>query len=255
MPLAPSFQLRDLIQAVVEGDLSTLIENVTSSNVNYTDPHHHLSLVMWAAALGRLPTTQLLLSRGASLAQVDRCGFTILHRAVWSADVSVVHTVLFTTPLSVGISFSDAGTICARPSLISLQPPTWRPGAQRLVNAVHSSSGRTPLMLAALSGHADIVRFLLVTCGADPYPRDSYGLAAVDLAAVCGHLEVVRQLLSLTVAPNGGSCSAADVFPTAQCNAEEYIEIAKTLPQRERLCSVNKLLNENLEEASRVAAA
>ncbi|KAG5477489.1 hypothetical protein CUR178_05193 [Leishmania enriettii] len=260
MLLEPSFQLTDLIQAVVEGDLSTLMENVTPSNVNYTDPHHRLSLVMWAATLGRLPTTQLLLSRGASLAQVDRHGFTILHRAVWSADVSIVQTVLFTSPISAATSSSGAGTTGAPPSFIYSQQPsssplTWRPGAQRLVNAVHPASGRTPLMLAALSGHAHVARFLLVTCAADPYLRDSYNLTAVDLAAVCGHLDVVRLLLNLTVAPNGATYSAADVFPTAQCNAEEYIEIAKTIPQRERLCSVNKLLNENLAEASRVAAA
>ncbi|KAG5502825.1 hypothetical protein JKF63_04593 [Porcisia hertigi] len=250
----------DLTQAVIQGDLSILMENVTLSNVNYTDPKYRLSLLMWAVALGRLPTTQLLLSRGASLAQVDRYGFTVFHRAVWCADVSIIHTLLFMTPFSATVaSSSSAATAPAHPSAtsstsVSSSRLTWRPGAQRLVNAVHPTTGRTPLMLAALSGHADVVHFLLVVCNADPYPRDSHGLAAVDLAALSGYLQIVRLLLDLTVAPNGVGNSAADVFPKTQCSAEEYIEIAKTIPQRQRLCAVNKLLNEKLDEASRIAA-
>ncbi|KAK7200357.1 Ankyrin repeats (3 copies)/Ankyrin repeats (many copies)/Ankyrin repeat [Novymonas esmeraldas] len=264
MPLVPSFRLTDLIHAVINGDLSTLLDNVTAANVNYTDPQYRLSLVMWAVTLGRLPTTELLLSRGASLAQVDRYGFTILHRAVWTADVPVLHMVLFTTPLSASAAAASPSAHGAHAHLspsasLSSQsaspvPLTWRPGAQRLVNAVHAPTGRTPLMLAALCGHVDVVRFLLVTCAADPYPRDSHHLTAVDLAALCGHLHVVRLLLSLTVAPNGAGDGAADVFPTTQCGAEEYIEVAKTMPQRQRLCDVNRLLNENLAAASRVAA-
>ncbi|GET89188.1 hypothetical protein, conserved [Leishmania tarentolae] len=259
MPLAPSLPFADLTQAVIQGDLSALMENVTPSNVNYTDPHYRLSLVMWAVTLGRLPTTELLLSRGASLAQVDRQGFTILHRAVWSANVSIIHMVLFITPMSAVASSTGlrASATGAHTFTNSSQPTsllTWRPGAQRLVNAVHPATGRTPLMLAALSGQVEVVRYLLVTCAADPYLRDSYGLTAVDLAALCGYLHMVQLLLNLTVAPNGASESAADVFPTTQRSAEDYIEIAKSIPQRERLCAVNKLLNESLAEASRVAA-
>ncbi|CAJ1009160.1 putative Ankyrin repeat (many copies)/Ankyrin repeat (3 copies)/Ankyrin repeat [Leishmania naiffi] len=259
MLLAPSLQVMDLVHMVIQGNLSALIEDVTPSNVNYTDAQYRLSLLMWAVTLNRLPTAQVLLSRGASLALVDRHGFTILHRAVWNADVPIIHMVLFITPMSAVASSSDAGATGTHPFTTSSQSAsssllTWRPGAQRLVNAVHPATGRTPLMLAALSGRVDVVRFLLVTCAADPYPRDSYGLTAVDLAALCGHLHVVQQLLNLTVAPNGAGGSAADVFPTTQCRAEDYIEVAKTIPQRQRLCAVNKLLNENLTEASRVAA-
>lgn len=271
-PLASSFRLTDLVHAVVQGDLSALMENVTKANVNHTDPQFRMPLAMWAVALGRLPTTELLLSRGASLALVDRYGFTILHRAVWSTSVPIIHTVLFASPMSVTATAAESRTASAspqcrpttRPGGLPPSPPragslanalTWRPGAQRLVNAVHAPTGRTPLMLAALCGHVDVVRFLMVTCGADPYPRDGSGFTAIDLAAVCGHLPVVRLLLSLSVSPNGTADGGSDIFPTTQCSAEEYIEIAKTVPQRARLCAVNKLLNENIAEASRVAAA
>ncbi|KAL7706326.1 Ankyrin repeats (many copies)/Ankyrin repeats (3 copies)/Ankyrin repeat [Lotmaria passim] len=277
--LASSFRITDLLQAVIQGDLSAVMESVNAANVNYTDPQYRLSLVMWAVTLGRLPTAEVLISRGASLFQLDRYGFTIVHRAVWSADVATLHMVLFQTPRAAASQGgyapptqpsspprpTAATASGARPAAEqeeevnreSAHRLSWRPNAQRLVNAVHAPTGRTPLMLAAVRGHTDIVRFLLNTCGADPFQKDHNGFAAIDLAALCGHVEMVRLLLQLSVAANGDGCGdgAAFTFPSTQRRAEDYCEVAQTLPQRQRLFAVNELLNENLAEASRVAAA
>ncbi|KPA79532.1 hypothetical protein ABB37_05352 [Leptomonas pyrrhocoris] len=253
--LASSLRVNELLQAVVQGNLSAVMECVSPANVNYTDPQYRLSLVMWAVSLGRLPTVEVLLSRGASLSQLDRYGFSILHRAVWSADIPTIHMVLFQTPLATSASSSSpADKDCAQRSSRDL---TWRPGAQRLVNTVHAPTGRTPVMLAAVRGHTGVVRFLLETCGADPFQRDHLGFAAIDLAALSGHLQMVRLFLQLAVAQNGDGCGdgAAYVFPSTQRSAEDYCEVAQTLPQRQRLFALNKILNANLAEASRVAAA
>jgi ankyrin repeat protein len=275
--LTSSFRITDLLQAVIDGDLSTVMDSVTPANVNYTDPQYRLSLLMWAVTLGRLPTAEVLISRGASLSQLDRYGFTILHRAVWSADVPTLHMLLFQTPrpsaaLSTSSTAAGANAAAVNPPSPPWRPNTspgktpaerrlhelsWRPVAQRLVNAVHAPTGRTPLMLAAVRGHTDIVRFLLLTCGADPFLTDHHGFAAIDLAALCGHMQVVRLFLQLTVAPNGdaGGDGAAYVFPATQRGAEEYCEVAQSLPQRQRLFAVNAVVNANLSAASRAAAA
>ncbi|KPI88330.1 hypothetical protein ABL78_2569 [Leptomonas seymouri] len=257
--LTSSFRITDLVQAVIQGNLSAVMDSVTPANVNYTDPQYRLSLVMWAVTLGRLPTAEVLISRGASLSQLDRYGFTILHRAVWSADLPMIHMLLFQTPFpaSTGALSPTADSPSKSHVHWRLRELTWRPSAQRLVNAVHAPTGRTPLMLAAVRGSSDIVRFLLEACGADPFQKDRYGFAAIDLAALSGHVQMVRLFLQLTVAQNGDGCGdgAASVFPGTQRNAEDYCEVAQTLPQRQRLFALNEMLNADLAEASRVAAA
>lgn len=241
----PSAGCHELLQAVMAGDLRMLLDCITSANVNYVDPQYRLSLVMWAVSLGRLPTTELLLSCGASIAQVDRYGFTILHRAVWSGDVSLLRMILFLSPAYLLNGKRDGVGHGS-----SLGAMRWRHGAQRLINAIHSGTGRTPLMLAAVRGDVAVVRFLLQDCQADLYLVDKDGLSAMDLAALCGHCSVVQILLEL--APGDGTGSIC--FPEPQQRAEDYCDIAKTVPQRFRLRSVNKRLTEELMEASRIAA-
>lgn len=53
--------------------------------------------------------------------------------------------------------------------------------------------GRTPLMAAAMRGHADIVR-LLLAAGADRHLRDRQGLSAADHAERAGHAALLPVL-------------------------------------------------------------
>lgn len=54
--------------------------------------------------------------------------------------------------------------------------------------------GRTPIMVAARNGRADLVR-LLLEAGADPELTDSIGESPLIMAAAHGHAEVCKLLL------------------------------------------------------------
>lgn len=363
-----SYRANQILQAVIYGNFSNLTYEVTRSNVNYIDPQNRMSLLMWAVALGRLPTVELLLSRGATIFPLDGLGFTVLHRAVWSGDTSIVCALLFLSPeslvpetrnpfptkgriadgaaiagewqadrkdaaleqqqqqqlrderervggrplsnnggdSSLGASSSverqqqgrntssmatrapEGGSSSLNGDNISVftrwlvseshkqlaeaasdgggadeesvlrrhrrQRPIgstlrWREGAKRLVNAVHPSTGRTPLMLAAVRGSAHIVDFLVNVCEADMYCRDVEGFTAFDLAALCGHLHILRIFLAKVDGDGTGRA-----FPCLQQRAEEFGETAKTIPQRNVLNEMNRLMALDYSRQSYVSA-
>lgn len=361
-----SYRANQILQAVIYGNFSNLTYEVTRSNVNYIDPQNRMSLLMWAVALGRLPTVELLLSRGATLFPLDGLGFTVLHRAVWSGDTSIVCALLFLSPESLvpdtrnpfpakgriadGAAIADEWQADRKAAAVEQQragarqtssssesnpggsgadhtvghryPPEqqqqedeegsrmnqhmmnsmnndhnisvftrwlvteshkqlaetinssggravdeetelrrqhrrraigstlrWREGAKRLVNAVHPSTGRTPLMLAAVRGSAHIVDFLVNVCDADMYCRDVEGFTAFDLAALCGHLHILR--IFLAKADGDGTGRA---FPCLQQRAEEFGETAKTIPQRNVLNDMNRLMALDYSRQSYVSA-
>lgn len=304
MQISKSWYINKLFMAVVQGDLHYLFDAVCPKNVNYTDPRYGLTLLQWAVSLSRLPTVELLLSRGATLFTTDLLGFSPLHRAVWRADASVVRTLLFLSPSSAfaitddnrnrsscrpfvsssPISLtsttedpyksssddsgdcvvSDTSSLGSHSSAVqptpratatvaqyraALNAPTWRPGAQRLVNMPHVATGRTPLMLAAARGNEAIVTLLINVCGADIYMKDKDGFTAADLAALCGHTAIL-QLFLLKVEGDG----TGRAFQSIQQQAEEFCDTAKTLAQRERLNQMNNMMCLDLSLQSYVSS-
>ena len=61
--------------------------------------------------------------------------------------------------------------------------------------------GRTPLHLAVLDDHLDIVRFIMERVD-DPNPADQEGSTPLHYAALCGHLDIVRLFIERGEDPN-----------------------------------------------------
>lgn len=341
-----SYRTLQILDAIRAGDISFLNSEVTRANVNFIDPETRLSLLMWAIDAGQLPCLLLLLSRGASLLPVDRLGFTVLHRAVWSGSLSMIRALLLISPDTIASAASAATDMIVSPSsapavsgalaegerrhvfggpLLStsssralhqgnqegsrqetayegpsngttspsgangmsegntgmnggallrggggrlhmeggleesqgrewLTPRArpslrWRKGGQRLVNAIHPLTGRTPLMLAAVRGSASIVQFLVNVCEADIYFRDNEGFTAFDLAAMCGHLHILHLFLSKADGDGLGNA-----FPFLQQRAELFGENAKTIHQRQVLNEMNRMMSADFARQSYVSA-
>ena len=105
------------------------------------------SPLMIAAIKGRLASAKRLIQRGA---EVNKTGWTPLHYAASRAEPDSVEMV---------------GLLLEHHAYIDAESP----------------NRSTPLMLAAMYGHADVVRLLLEE-GADPSLRNEQGLTAVDFA-------------------------------------------------------------------------
>jgi uncharacterized protein len=105
------------------------------------------SPLMIAAIKGRLASAKRLIQRGA---EVNKTGWTPLHYAASRAETDSVEM---------------ARLLLEHHAYIDAESP----------------NRSTPLMLAAMYGHADVVRLLLEE-GADPSLRNEQGLTAVDFA-------------------------------------------------------------------------
>ena len=62
-----------------------------------------------------------------------------------------------------------------------------------LVSVKQACDGWTPLLLAALKGHLEVVKFL-VWIGCDKEAKHNDGSTLLHLASLNGHLEVVKYL-------------------------------------------------------------
>jgi serine/threonine-protein phosphatase 6 regulatory ankyrin repeat subunit B len=116
-----------------------------------------------AAAAGDLPAVELLLDHGADLRYVDRDGWTACSRAAQSSNGLIMQRLIAADP-----SLADRRTL----------------------------KGNTPLMIAAMSGHVEVVRMLATaTAGVDINATTNKGISAVLFASQRGHVHVVQLLI------------------------------------------------------------
>ncbi|KAF0684906.1 Aste57867_23150 [Aphanomyces stellatus] len=149
-----------------------------------------------AAAYGRLDIVQLLLTKGADAHVADHeFRMTALLRAAKNGHVSCVQTLLPVS--SVNVASTDGETalhVATRVAIKTKHLSTMEAlMCQADVNAA-TIEGLTPLILAAQSGSAEVVAFLL-THGANTDKQTDTGATALHLASQYGHVDVVGQLL------------------------------------------------------------
>lgn len=78
-------------------------------------------------------------------------------------------------------------------------------------------TGQTPLFVACLWGHSNVLKFLLEECKADPSATDSAGLTPLGSAAQRGHIAVVEMLLELEISNLGRDAYREALCVAAMC--------------------------------------
>ncbi|KAH9560922.1 hypothetical protein CY35_06G133900 [Sphagnum magellanicum] len=189
-----SCKVIDVLFAELEVRGHNLVTFVNATDVLDRTALHYIaeegSVEMLKHLLERCPT-------GMSVTGVDCHGFTPIHLAVRrghtrvvellltvpSMDANVAATVNASTPSGLKPWESDHFALC-RPNLL-LKAPEKLPPAGNL----------TPLHLAAMDGHTEIVELLLKWEGILVAQVDTKGLSPFDYSLQNGHLGVVKLLL------------------------------------------------------------
>ncbi|XP_071115609.1 ankyrin repeat domain-containing protein 50-like [Haliotis cracherodii] len=225
---APSFT--ELHNASEAGDLSRVKLILSQGRVDINRKEWiGRTPVMLAAGKGHTGLVKLLVSEGADISLKDRFGINILHSACMGGDVEMVKYVLSRDMLDI-----DGKVRCGRTPMMLAAENGHRELVELLVskgahviyvddrrdNILHcacrgghvevvkyvlsqdmvgiNSRGwkeRTPIMLAAVNGHKDVVE-LLVSEGADTSLLSKKRYSLLHCACRGGHVEVVKYVLS-----------------------------------------------------------
>jgi len=148
--------------------------------------------LMMAAGIGSLGVCEVLLKAGANPMATNKSGYTAMHCAASEGKSQIVRL------LSAHKELLDSQTI----------------------------DGKTPLILAAFSGHLEAFQILL-KAGADALATEGDGWNAMHYAAYDGHNEMVRMLSTYKqlIDAKAGGCDYTPLMFAAQSGFVEVCEL------------------------------
>ncbi|KAK1749808.1 ankyrin-1 [Echria macrotheca] len=160
--------------------VNLLLTTTASADINSPNSKG-LTPLMVASQHGRTEVTRILLSHGADQSILNAKGQSALHLACHAGNSAVIGLLL---------AQQDAGT-------------------SGMINAV-TSNGKTPLIFAAISGHADACDILLAAGTVLVEAQDCEGKTALYHASCHGFGEVVEVLLGRGGAKTGTLSNQGD---------------------------------------------
>ncbi len=174
-----------LLRALKNHDYRTAQQLIhRGASVNCASQSNGNTALMWAV-LGNSPElVQLLIEHGADLTPLNHLHQTAMDIATLLQNPRLNELLI---PLRRAIRQPYA-----LEQAITIVLPENAPPREHM-NQMHQN-GWTPFLLAASSGHADLVR-LMIEQGEDVNQTNFYGWTALLLASNSGHLEVVQLLL------------------------------------------------------------
>lgn len=191
----------DFLAAASAGDLR-LVQSLLEEGVDVNEKDHFgNTALIYAAAGGHLGVVRWLVSAGASVKAKNQVGMTALLRAGMNGHGEVVSLLKklraedepqATLSSAYGADPRQSLLRAAQDGRLSQVRACLAVGAD--VNA-QTLEGWTPLMLAAIKGHTDIVRALLEHRGTQINARSQNGWTALRFAIHMGDTETLRLLL------------------------------------------------------------
>ena len=195
----------------------------TSEGCNGITPLHD------ACTVGDLDTVEILLDNGANIEAEMGNYFTALHKAAKSGQDKIVAELLArgADPEKVGIDIRGGNVQAVHLAAEYNNPEALvvllKGGADvNMGRLYHARAGVTPLHVATIRDHVDVVKVCLESPACDVDARDEDGVAAIHHAARNGFKEIIQMLIKADCDVNAGACSAQSGNQTALHFAVRY---------------------------------
>ncbi|WP_428047156.1 ankyrin repeat domain-containing protein [Candidatus Proelusimicrobium excrementi] len=186
----------DQVSPMMDYACSMGFTEVVSQLIQYgVKPNAHFAIM--AAQEGKSEVLKLLISAGLDVNQKNDKGDDILLSAVFFGDLDSVKVLIEN---GADITFErKTETGSSGPALILASLSGHLPVVRYLAESgadldIQNSFGETALMLAAAKGHYDVVDFL-IQAGADINKQKNVGTTAVKFAAGSGNTEILEALI------------------------------------------------------------
>lgn len=165
---------RDAIQMI---DTLVALKASISAQTNSGDTALHL-----AASIGNFSVIAKMIELGMNPLLTNKCGDTALHRAAYHGHRDAISAIIYAT------KFASSNKENAKDCLIK---------ADKSGRNTPNNRRNTPLHVAALAGHADIISMLISDDESNLNARNERGNTPLHLASEHGHLETRRRLIEL----------------------------------------------------------
>jgi ankyrin repeat protein len=180
-----------------------------------------VTALMLAAENNQVEIVKLLLKKNADPNLEDQTGWSALMKAVYQGNTGCVEALAARSRQEVNRGLLVAA-LTGHQEIVKILLDN---GAE--VDS-RAEDGRTPLMLAAGKGDNDLVAFLL-KAGADPTLTDKAGASAGSLAIAKGHKEIADRLQQAPAPPGAGAspqngvASASAVAPSGSMSDKDLL--------------------------------
>jgi ankyrin repeat protein len=180
-----------------------------------------VTALMLAAENNQVEIVKLLLKKNADPNLEDQTGWSALMKAVYQGNTGCVEALAARSRQEVNRGLLVAA-LTGHQEIVKILLDN---GAE--VDS-RAEDGRTPLMLAAGKGDNDLVAFLL-KAGADPTLTDKSGASAASLAIAKGHKEIADRLQQAPgppaagASPRNGVASRGAVAPSGSMSDKDLL--------------------------------
>lgn len=243
---------KKLLEVVAKGNLAEVMEVLSHGvDVNVKSPLGHTPLYI-AAARGHHQIVTLLLDRGAQVNDPTADGYTALYAACENnrelvAKLLLRHKARLDIAAVNGFTPLHIATKKGNGTMVKLLL-----GVKAKVDTPAVVSGLTPLMMACMGSHPELVE-LLLDRGADPDTEDQDGNTSLHFACAKGNYRATYLLLTAGADPDMPNARDETAFDVAAQQGHSHITylletngVGQSVEEMDQLLTKDQQLNESL---------